>query len=467
MSSPLPGPVPTARFADSGAGGSAPAAASPAPEGIALPGGGSGFRSIAWPLIGVLVLVAGWTVGISYYFHHRSIEAEYVAEQQGRGARASRVVESMLVTEYNAVERGARALVQRADLAAALEQHSRDDGLREWASTAVRQSEGDLVEVYGADGGLLERAGDVAAQRLADDDVGSGVREALDGRESTRLLESPRGLGLRSVAPVKVQNRIAGAVAVERLIGREYLIEMANRVGADIAIVDEQGVIVASLEPEDGQWVAKSAAAIAAGAVRHVPLEGAEDAALRALPIRTQPISVAVFVPNLRAFELHSDSGRAFGIVVLFTILTTVAAGVYLTRYLIRPVKALTERAEELALRFAGRATERTGDELDSLVASFEAMTSALLSHSERLSRAHKTELQNSLELQRQYALMRLLRGLAAAANESDSVEVTLERALNEIGDYLDWPLGRVALLQETAPDRHLPPRSIWFARDP
>ncbi len=94
-------------------------------------------------------------------------------------------------------------------------------------------------------------------------------------------------------------------------------------------------------------------------------------------------------------------------------------------------------------------------------------MTSALLSHSERLSRAHRTELQNSLELQRQYALMRLLRGLAAAANESDSVEVTLERALNEIGDYLDWPLGRVALLQETAPDRHLPPRSIWFARDP
>ena len=38
-------------------------------------------------------------------------------------------------------------------------------------------------------------------------------------------------------------------------------------------------------------------------------------------------------------------------------------------------------------------------------------MTSALLSHSERLSQAHMTELQGSLELQRQYALMRLLRG--------------------------------------------------------
>jgi PAS domain S-box-containing protein len=467
MSSPLPGHVPTPRFADPGAGGSVAAQRLHGAEDIDLPGSGSGFRSIAWPLIGVLVLVAGWTVGISYYIHHRSIEAEYLAEQQSRGARASRVVESMLVTEYNAVEQSARALAQRIDLAAALEQRQRDGALREWAQKTGRQSGSDLVEVYGQDGELLERTGDVGAQRQVDLAVADSVREALDGRESTRVIERMRGLSLRAVAPVTLRNRIAGVVAVERLVGPEYLIAIANRVGADLAIVDEQGVIAASLQPEDPHWVAKAAEAVAAGAVRHVPLEGAEDAALRALPFRTKPMSVAVFVPNRQAFEMRSDSGRAFGIVVLFTILATVAAGVYLTRYLIRPVKALTERAEELALRYAGRATERTGDELDSLVASFEAMTSALLSHSERLSRAHKTELQNSLELQRQYALMRLLRGLAAAANESDSVEVTLERALNEIGDYLDWPLGRVALLQETAPDRHLPPRSIWFARDP
>ncbi len=314
--------------------------AMPAADEIELPGGGSGFRSIAWPLIGVLVLVAGWTVGISYYFHHRSIEAEYVAEQQARGARASRVVESMLMTEYSAVEQGARALAQRVDLTAALEQRARDGALRDRAQKIGPQPGADLIEVYGRDGELLERIGDAGAQGLVDAEAERGVREALDGRENMRVLEHLHGLSLRALAPVIVQNRIAGAVAVERRIGREYLIEMANRVGADIAIVDEQGVIAASLEPEDPQWVAKGAEAVAAGAVRHVPLEGAEDAALRALPIRTQPLSVAVFVPNQHAFEQRSDSGRAFGVVVLFTILATVAAGLYLTRYLIRPVKA-------------------------------------------------------------------------------------------------------------------------------
>ncbi len=75
-----------------------------------LPVTPSRFRSIAWPLIGVLVLVAGWTVGISYYFHHQSTERQFLVEQQTRGARAARLVESTIVADYAAVERSARAL---------------------------------------------------------------------------------------------------------------------------------------------------------------------------------------------------------------------------------------------------------------------------------------------------------------------------------------------------------------------
>jgi PAS domain S-box-containing protein len=466
MSSPLPLQSRFDRHAVAGAGADTVAPAAPVEE-IDLPGGASGFRSIAWPLIGVLVLVAGWTVGVSYYFHHRSIESEFAAEQQARGARATRVVESMLLTEYGAVERSAQAIAQRADLALALEERPRDAALRDWAVKTGRQSGTGLIELYGSEGELLERTGEASEQRIVDAGVARSVRQALQGQESTLVRKRLQGLSVHAVAPVLVRGQVAGVVAVERVIGPDYLIQIANRVGADVAIVDANGVIAASLVPDDPEWIAKATGAVASGAVLHVALAGTEDMALRPLPIRAEPLSVAVFVPNQQSFALLSDSGRAFGVVVIFTILATVAAGLYLTRYLIKPVKALTERAEELAQHYAGRATARSGDELDSLVASFEAMTSALLSHSERLALAHSTERRNSLELQRQYGVMRLLRSLAAAANESDSVEVTLERALNEIGQYLEWPLGRVALLQDTAPDRHLPPASIWFVREP
>ncbi|HUN91725.1 MAG TPA: response regulator [Burkholderiaceae bacterium] len=147
------------------------------------------------------------------------------------------------------------------------------------------------------------------------------------------------------------------------------------------------------------------------------------------------------------------------------TGLLAMAAGLALAQHLMRPIKALTRRAEDLAIRFAGRETPRSGNEFDSLVASFDAMTKALLAHSARLQRAHLGEMQKGLELQRQYALMRLLRSLAATANESLGVDETLTRALNEIGEFLDWPLGRVVLPADAG--EGAPVRSVWWVRDP
>ncbi len=155
-----------------------------------------------------------------------------------------------------------------------------------------------------------------------------------------------------------------------------------------------------------------------------------------------------------------------FATVAVITLAGAALIGALLAHYVVRPIRRLAESAEELSLRYAGRAPARRGGEFERLVAAFETMTEALLGHSERLRRAHMNELQNGLELQRQYALMRLLRGLAAAANECVTVEQALERALHEIGEYLDWPVGRAALLPVEGGGEDQPARSLWFVRD-
>ncbi|MCU0951297.1 MAG: response regulator [Burkholderiaceae bacterium] len=149
------------------------------------------------------------------------------------------------------------------------------------------------------------------------------------------------------------------------------------------------------------------------------------------------------------------------------TVAAAIVLGLLMMRCLVEPARQLTQRAEEMAQRYAGRSVTRRGNEFDALFSAFDAMTDALLAHSERLKHAHLNELQNSLELQRQYALMRLLRGLAAAANESDSVDQALERAVEEIGEYLDWPIGRAALIEDGEDlAGGMPTRSIWFVRE-
>jgi len=140
------------------------------------------------------------------------------------------------------------------------------------------------------------------------------------------------------------------------------------------------------------------------------------------------------------------------------------AAGVYLRRPLFAPIHRLTDRARALSQRFCGRAPRRHRGELSALLATYDAMTETLVAHADQLREAHAAELQNRLELQRQYALMRLLRGLAAAANDTRAVEEALQRALAEIGDYLDWPIGRVAILVDGHADGEQ--RSFWYVRD-
>ena len=240
-------------------------------------------------------------------------------------------------------------------------------------------------------GALIERTGEGGIQRLAENESREGVADALRGQESIVVIERLHGLTIRAAAPVVIANRIIGAVVVERLIGEQYLDRARESVGRQKSRCWRRIVsLVASVPPEDAAWVQKARAAVRTGATTHIALDGNEDLSLRPLPITDEPIAVAVLVSNNMAYEMLSDSSRSFGAVVLFTLLATVVAGIYLTRHLIRPIKALTERAEELSLRHAGRATQRNGDELDSLVGSFDAMTTALLSHSDRLSqRAH------------------------------------------------------------------------------
>jgi hypothetical protein len=90
-------------------------------------------------------------------------------------------------------------------------------------------------------------------------------------------------------------------------------------------------------------------------------------------------------------------------------------------------------------------------------------MTGALLAQFERLRGLQLDELQNSLELQRRYALMRLLRSLSTAALECEHHEQVLEHAVEELGAYLDWPIGRVLFAGAAGERRTGPGRSVWF----
>jgi hypothetical protein len=171
------------------------------------------------------------------------------------------------------------------------------------------------------------------------------------------------------------------------------------------------------------------------------------------------PCGVAVL-----SIALRDGLGLGAFWAVAMSLAVGALTGLLLSRRLARPIQALAAQAEQLTVRYTGRPVRRGRNEMQNLVASFDSMGAAFLAQVERLKSLQLDELQNSLELQRRYALMRLLRDLSTAAYECESLEQVLELALDEVGGYLDWPLGRVLLVNDAPQQAIAPRRSIWFA---
>jgi hypothetical protein len=189
------------------------------------------------------------------------------------------------------------------------------------------------------------------------------------------------------------------------------------------------------------------------------------DVSISAWPLAPALIG-ALCGTALVSIALHDVLALPAHWAALLTLALAVVAGWLLARRLNRPLQNLSRRAEQLAVRYTGRAVVRGHNESKNLEASFEAMTGALLSQLERLQGLHLDEMQNSLELQRRYALMRLLRDLSTAALECERLDQVLERAVEELGAYLDWPIGRVLFAGETVAAGERARRSVWFVTE-
>jgi PAS domain S-box-containing protein len=428
--------------------------------------------SVASIVMGMLVVVTVWSLGASFFVNHLGLRHALDSKQLDRAVHAAVTVETLLATDAQELDVALRSAIADKQLLAAVAADASSTQLASVLESMRRRTGAGRLELYEPNGRL--RLGTGKSGEYLGGATGRTLLSLLpqfptEGMQRHLVVDGDAAVLLVAAAlPAQTTARhgaSAGYVVAERRFDRAYLRKTLGSIGAEVALFDERGVLLGT-PPDEMPAVDPAVLAAAVTRPKTVTLDtgAGEPVALRSVNLGGRNLIVAAFSGRAAEAAALADAGQRMIFTALITLLGTLALGLVISRFLIRPIKLLTERAEELSLRFAGRSVPRTGGELQSLVGAFEAMTAALLGHSDRLRQAHLNELQNSLELQRQYALMRLLRGLAAAANESDTVEQTLARALQEIGEYLDWPLGRVALLEGGGENGQ--PRSLWFRRD-
>jgi signal transduction histidine kinase/DNA-binding response OmpR family regulator/HPt (histidine-containing phosphotransfer) domain-containing protein len=415
-----------------------------------------GPRSIAGVLFAAMSLMALATATLSYLIGVAGVGEALEAEQRLRAERLTGEIEQALGTELRELRTTATTLTFAAPAVRSLRAGAAVAELGPRVAADRAHSGVDVLELRDIKGRVLAFSAPRADAH--------GGRTARGEGASFDLRDDGGWLGV--TVPLESLGDVLGYATAERHLGRDYL---RSRVGSDLhAFLLIDGRLLASTLP------AASAAAqlrrlelpAAALAPRWLPRSAeADEVYLRPIRVGGQPLQVVVQLPA-GALAPIVDRLRVLSLAgAALTLALSLAAAAYLSRRLGRPLRDLTARARELSQRFAGGAIEPRAGEIETLVAAFEAMTAALLKHSSRLTQAHTMELRHGRQLQRQYAMMRLLRGVAAAAADSANIETALRTVLHELGAFFDWPLGRVALIETDAAGARNT-RSLWLMRE-
>jgi len=219
----------------------------------------------------------------------------------------------------------------------------------------------------------------------------------------------------------------------------------------------------------------------APGSAPHSTAQGPSDAGAERLPqvaaamggqrltLRWRILLLALLPAVVSGLVLHGLARLGAGLpITLLVALALAGLGIayamHQAQRVLRPIRAITAQSDVLTTRYSGQLPGKSRCELGAMARSFDALTGAIERHTDNARQMYEAEVQNSLDLQRQYALMQMLRNLASAANNGEPLQRALENSLREIGSYLDWPVGRLVLEVRKSTGEVESVRSEWYA---
>jgi PAS domain S-box-containing protein len=415
-----------------------------------------GPRSIARALFVAMTVTALATSVVSYLVSVSGVTEVLETEERLRAARMATEVEQALAAEIRQLRAAASGLAASMEAAGWARRDSLAGDLAAMAHQARASSGVDAIQMRGADGRLLVYSSALTDLRPPKDAPAQGI--AFEARGD--------GGWVGATVAVHSGGQVIARVSAERSLGHGFLRQVLGSSDLQVSLLTAERLLASTL-PEPAAQAQLAAIDPAAGnsGSRFFELDGEVDLFVRPIMVDGQPLRVLVHVPEGTHAQIVGRLRNLALAGAALTLVLSLLAAAGLSRWIGQPLRNVTQRARVLSQRFAGGQVAPRAGEIDTLVASFDAMTSALLAHSERLKQAHEAEQQHGRQLQRQYAMMRLLRGVTSAAADSANMDSALRAVLHELGAFFEWPLGRVAILEgEGAGAR--PTRSLWLIRD-
>jgi PAS domain S-box-containing protein len=400
-------------------------------------------KSLTLYILGLIVFLILLT-SLSYYFVEVSSQQEMLKIQETSKDKDIRfVIQSLVNNEVERLSSLSKSLRENEELIiniAISSSFDEDVGpIKEDMDKLSRDLRLDIFQVTDERGRIIYSTDEPEARGGVADYL--DITGVLKGDDALVVSESRGGWAIRAVVPARVGRELVGTIMVGTRLDDDLAAGFARATDVELAFGSIDGIAASSLPPEgrdhlDTQTMLSS---LAQKTLVHQHLPGTNKVVNYA-PIRIadKVFALAVEFDVSEFKQLTDERNKRHLTIMTYIILASLGLGLVFTLYLVAPLKKLKSKAEKTVRELTGEEIETPGgDEIKSLVRSFNIMLDTVMAHIEERARA---------EDQLQSYILRLEQYTADLIKKDEALkdsEMRIKKAYQDTLDMLEKaPLG-------------------------
>jgi diguanylate cyclase (GGDEF)-like protein/PAS domain S-box-containing protein len=351
-------------------------------------------KSLAVYIIGLIVLMVFLTAASHYYTELLNRQDILLIHEDSKDSDIRYVIQSLISSEAERLVSLARSLKDSEDLIVDMAVSSSHDeeagGIQKVVDGLVRKLNVDIFQVTDQQGVILYNSYD-ASRRGTPADY-SGIVAGLEEKDVLEVSGSESEWKIRAIVAAMLEQEFVGTIMIGTLIDDDLASDFAKATDVQLTIGTGDSVVASSLPPmERGHLDFKTlrrALAEESHIRENIPHT---NRVVNYAPINMagKVFSLVVEFDNSEFMLLQELRKKRYYIIFSSIILASIFLGAVLTFYLVSPLKKLKSKAGSTVLEITGKEIEQhSGNEVQTLVQSFDIMVESLTNHIEERKRA-------------------------------------------------------------------------------
>ncbi len=394
-------------------------------------------RSIALPIIGLILVLISVTTLIHYYIQVESLKATFYSRNRDKAEQVHFMIQSIINMENEKLEALSHLLKENQQVCRGIPDYIRSGEnigfLRAVVDSIFQRANVDVLEVIGRDGRVIYRPYD--PERKGDYTDHWGVEEALEGRDIISTSHSAEGWGITAFVPLVTDETVVGAIMLGSIINDDYAKRLSQAAGVDISIGTMNGLIATSTLTSDSSDTDFKTLILSLTENRQILVEDNQAGKVilyAPLKIVDENFAFVVEVDTSEDASLLEQNKKQILRLFVIILLIALVIGVGLTLYLIRPLRKLTGKTAETVRNISGDTLlTYKGNEINQLVDSFDLMIQTVTDH---LAERKKAEKKLFEEKERLSITLRSIGDAVIATDTQGRIQMFNEAAENLTG---------------------------------